>query len=412
MDLTRIPTPPNRNLTAELVALRPAPAPRVQSANGWALPANGAFASAMLGEKDRAAGRGGGMRAPTCEETIDVPGAAPLAAAVWAPEGVADEPGTPFGVTYEPAPVVLAGVSGQDAGELVPALLDSGHSVVTVGGEVPGAAGALEAMSRLGVTQAHLAGPLAGTIAQKVPARALSAAPLPERATANATAELLAHIRAHEPRRRHNPLVSVDAAEAHVAPGPEDIVVRRAVAADEPAIQAMYGHLLDACDVPGRETCGWRRGFWPLPDDVSRRLREGTTWVALERGGERPGAPVLGAMSLDGDFGLPGVEADWEPLAPGEMLTCHLLATDPAARGRGVATALLAAYAREGITRGCRALRINTSPQSLSNRLYRELGFTLHRPVWFPYEGLDLTGWTNLYEIRLDVAVPAPGHAR
>ncbi len=366
----------------------------------------------MLGEKDRAAGRGGGMRAPTCEETIDVPGAAPLAAAVWAPEGVADEPGTPFGVTYEPAPVVLAGVSGQDAGELVPALLDSGRSVVTVGGEVPGAAGALEAMSRLGVTQAHLVGPLAGTIAQKAPARALSAAPLPERATANATAELLAHIRAHEPRRRHNPLVSVDAAGAHVAPGPEGIVVRRAVAADEPAIQAMYGHLLDACDVPGRETCGWRRGFWPLPDDVSRRLREGTTWVALERGGERPGALVLGAMSLDGDFGLPGVEADWGPLAPGEMLTCHLLATDPAARGRGVATALLAAYAREGITRGCRALRINTSPQSLSNRLYRELGFTLHRPVWFPYEGLDLTGWTNLYEIRLDVAAPAPGHAR
>lgn len=412
MDLTRIPTPPNRNLTAEFVALRPAPAPRVQSANGWALPANGAFASAMLGEKDRAAGRGGGMGAPTCEETIDVPGAAPLAVAVWAPEGVTDEPGTPFGVTYEPAPVVLAGVSGQDAGELVFALLDGGRSVVTVGGEVPGAAGALEAMSRLGVTQAHLAGPLAGTIAQKVPARALCAAPLPERATANAVAELLAHIRAHEPRRRHNPLVSVDAAGAHVAPGPEDIVVRRAVVADEPAIQAMYGHLLDACDVPGRETCGWRRGFWPLPDDVSRRLREGTTWVALERGGERPGTPVLGAMSLDGDFGLPGVEPDWEPLVPGEMLTCHLLATDPAARGRGVATALLTAYAREGVTRGCRALRINTSPQSLSNRLYRELGFTLHRPVWFPYEGLDLTGWTNLYEIRLDMAAPASGHAR
>ena len=175
----------------------------------------------------------------------------------------------------------------------------------------------------------------------------------------------------------------------------------------------MYDHLLDSCDVPGRETCGWLRGFWPLPDDVSRRLREGVTWVAVDAGeGEAvacresdasdAGPAVLGAMSLDGDFGLPGAEPDWEPLGPGEFLTCHLLATDPAARGRGVATALLAEYAREAIARGCKALRINTSPESLSNRLYRELGFTLHAPQWFPYEGLPITGWTNVYELRLD----------
>ena len=107
-------------------------------------------------------------------------------------------------------------------------------------------------------------------------------------------------------------------------------------------------------------------------------------------------------MSLDGDLGLPGVELPLAPLEPGEWLTCHLLAADPAARGRGVATALLAAYAREGIARGCKALRINTSPQSLSNNLYHELGFVLHKPVWFPYEGLSLTGWTNVYELRLD----------
>ena len=148
---------------------------------------------------------------------------------------------------------------------------------------------------------------------------------------------------------------------------------------------------------------------------MSRRLHEGVTWVAVDAGeGEADargegdasdaGPAVLGAMSLDGDFGLPGAEPDWEPLGPGEFLTCHLLATDPAARGRGVATALLAEYAREAIARGCKALRINTSPESLSNRLYRELGFTLHAPQWFPYEGLPITGWTNVYELRLDAA--------
>ena len=350
------------------------------------------------------------MNAPTYEETIDVPGAAPALVGVWAPEGVADKPGTPFGVTYEPAPVVLAGLAEDAAAALVPALLAEGRSAILVRGTGLSAAGVLQAMSRLGATQAHVAGPLAASVAAQAPARALSATPLPNRVAANDVAPLLAAVRAHEPVRRRNPLVAPGPAGPRVLSGPADVVVRRAAPADEHAIQAMYDHLLDACDVPGRETCGWRRGFWPLPDDVSRRLREGTMWAALERGAEQPGAPVLGAMSLDADFGLPGVRPDWEPLGGGEMLTCHILATDPAVRGRGVATALLAAYAREGIARGCRALRINTSPQSLSNRLYHELGFALHRPVWFPYDGLDLTGWTNLYEIRLDA--PEPGRER
>lgn len=181
---------------------------------------------------------------------------------------------------------------------------------------------------------------------------------------------------------------------------------------DESAVQAVYDHLLDACDEPGRETCGWKRDLWPLPDDVARRLREGTTWLAarkcdiegLDDGvlALREGAAALGAMSLDHDLGLPGVDVGWEALPKEGALTCHLLATDPAARRGGVATALMAAYAVEAIRHGCVALRINTSPQSLSNRLYLELGFVPHKPVWFPYEGLPLTGWTNVYELRLD----------
>ena len=244
---------------------------------------------------------------PACETVLDAPDGAPVRVSVWAPAGVADEPGTPFGVAYEPAPVVLAGVAAEQAARLVPVLLEDGRSVVLASAPELSAAGVLQAMSRLGVTQAHVAGPLAGAVAAQAPARALSAA-----------------------------VPAVPAAEADAA------------------------ELLDACDIPGRETCGWRRGFWPLPDDVSRRLHEGTTWVALERGHEQPGNHVLGAMSLDGDFGLPGVEPDWEPLAEDEMLTCHVLATDPAFHGRGMATALLAAYASEGIARGCKALRINT----------------------------------------------------
>ena len=339
---------------------------------------------------------------------------------VEAPEGVADAPGTPFGMTYEPAPVLALADDGlaEDAARDLASL---GRSVATVSCEARELEGpdVAEAMSALGVTQAHLLAGDAGTraarsLAERSPHRALSVACREEGEDASAFVRRAAHAMDEaEPVRRHRPLVVFEDGVAHVAPQIEGVLVRTATLADEPAILAMYDHLLDSCDVPGQETCGWLRGFWPLPDDVSRRLHEGVTWVAVDAGegevdahGESDasdaGLAVLGAMSLDGDFGLPGAEPDWEPLRPGEFLTCHLLATDPAARGRGVATALLAEYAREAIARGCKALRINTSPESLSNRLYRELGFTLHAPQWFPYEGLPITGWTNVYELRLD----------
>lgn len=339
---------------------------------------------------------------------------------VEAPEGVADAPGTPFGMTYEPAPAVALADDGlaEDAARDLASL---GRSVATVSCEARELEGSdvAEAMSALGATQAHLLAGGAGaraacSLAEKSPHRALSVACREEREDASAFVCRAARAMDEaEPVRRHRPLVVFEDGVAHVTPQIEGLLVRPATLADEPAILAMYDHLLDSCDVPGQETCGWLRGFWPLPDDVSRRLHEGVTWVAVDAGegevdarGESDasgaGPAVLGAMSLDGDFGLPGAEPDWEPLGPGEFLTCHLLATDPAARGRGVATALLAEYARDAIARGCKALRINTSPESLSNRLYRELGFTLHAPQWFPYEGLPITGWTNVYELRLD----------
>lgn len=339
---------------------------------------------------------------------------------VEAPEGVADAPGTPFGMTYEPAPVVALADDGlaEDTARDIASL---GRSVATVSCEARELEGSdvAEAMSALGVTQAHLLAGGAGaraarSLAEKSPHRALSVACREKGEDASAFVRRAARAMDEaEPMRRHRPLVVFEDGAAHVAPQVEGVLVRTATLADEPAILAMYDHLLDSCDVPGRETCGWLRGFWPLPDDVSRRLHEGVTWVAVDVGEDEAdarresdvsdaGPAVLGAMSLDGDFGLPGSEPDWEPLGPGEFLTCHLLATDPAARGRGVATALLAEYAREAIARGCKALRINTSPESLSNRLYRELGFTLHAPQWFPYEGLPITGWTNVYELRLD----------
>lgn len=475
---------------------------------------------------------------PVCRVAVSMADGASVVAFVYAPVGVVDAPGTPFAVTRNPAPVVVLHGNGEShehmAGIIEPlartrsviAVDSRGHGASTRGTDPLSyelmAADALEVMSRLGVTQAHVLGfsdggivglllardasyrvlsltaaganltpaglsrdarlgmelrlqelaegapeaatrtdgedasgrygeaellrlmleqphiepaslaaigcptcVLAGehdlvlseeteTVASSIRGARLVTVPgtghdLPSEAPQVVVAEAERVMAAGERPARDRPLVTWRADGApHVADvAPSSVAVVRATGDDEPAVLAMYGRLLDSCDVPGAETCGWRRGFWPLPHDVSRRLREGTTWVAVDAadvadGRRRAGAPVIGAMSLDSDFGLPGVDIDWEELSDGEALTCHLLATDPAARGRGVASALLAAYAREGIRRGCRALRINTNPQSLANRLYHELGFMPHKPVYFPYEGLPLTAWTDVFEIRLD----------
>lgn len=470
-----------------------------------------------------------------------------VSAFVYAPAGVTDEPGTPFAVTWDPAPAVvlhgngeshehMLGVVGPLARERSVIAVDSRGQGVSTRGSEPltyelMAADVLEVMSRLGVTQAHVlgfsdGGIVALLVALTAPWRVLSLSALganlePEGLADEAREEMrsaLAAMRADGAaagaattaagaRYRGDELLGLMLTQPHVDPErlrvltcpalvmagecdlikPEetrriagalgssrlvivpgaghdlpaevparvadeaartmeagrrprplrplvsfsktnepqvndpssaDVVVVRASEAQEGSVQALYERLLDSC-ASGRETCGWRRGYWPLPDDVARRLRAGETWVVVDAadvtgGGPgtgakrgacgataRSGARILGVMSLDFDFGLPGVDVGWEELAEGEALTCHLLAVDPAARGRGVATALLAEYAREGLSRGCRALRINTSPQSLSNRLYHELGFIAYRPVLFPYEGLPLTPWTCVYELPL-----------
>ena len=101
---------------------------------------------------------------------------------VEAPEGVADAPGTPFGMTYEPAPV-LALADDELAEDAACDLASLGRSVAIVSCEARELEGpdVAEAMSALGVTQAHLLAGGAGarvarSLAERSPHRALSVA--------------------------------------------------------------------------------------------------------------------------------------------------------------------------------------------------------------------------------------------
>ena len=208
---------------------------------------------------------------------------------------------------------------------------------------------------------------------------------------------------------------------------------------NEPQVQALYDHMLDAEEaaqaarvaaaprdashpVASGDTSGWKHGCWPLPHDVADRLScglgracyreadvEWDTEKDVEQGAVRlrpcPGAKPLGVMFVDHDmgYGFDDATPSWTELPQKDVLVPHLLATDPAARGTGAARELLYGLACEAKAVGARVIRLNTSPENVAaNELYRRCGFDLLEPTWLPYEGLPLTGWTNPFELWLD----------
>lgn len=227
---------------------------------------------------------------------------------------------------------------------------------------------------------------------------------------------------------------------------------------NEPQVQALYNHMLDAEEaaqsarvaaaprdasrpVASGDTSGWKHGCWPLSHDVSDRLSRGLgracyREIDVERDTEknleqvpannaanpaslvpssvplrpRPDARPLGVMFVDHDmgYGFDDATPSWTELPQADALVPHLLATDPAARGTGAARELLHSLVCEAKAAGARVIRLNTSPENVAaNELYRRCGFDLLEPTWLPYEGLPLTGWTNPFELWLDPSDPA-----
>lgn len=168
------------------------------------------------------------------------------------------------------------------------------------------------------------------------------------------------------------------------------------------------------------DTCGWVKDCWPLPGDVEERLRAGQYRGIFEKnallsdGTPDPSAPLLGVQALDHDMGYGfanrndesgqvGAAPSWESLPECDVLVPHLLAAHPTAAGNGVGRALVADLISQARIRGVKAIRLNTSPENVSaTTLYLNCGFKMYAPVWLPYEGLPLTGWTVPFEIRLD----------
>lgn len=199
-----------------------------------------------------------------------------------------------------------------------------------------------------------------------------------------------------------------------VAPAavPEGIVIVPVGPEVAQAAGALYDHVVAH---PG--TSGWVKDLWPPRGLVDELLGRGIGLAAYNAadicdGVPTPDAAPLGLVFVDhdtdmGDGWLAGHgrglgAADWEPLPAKEAACYHLFAVDPAAQGRHVSAALLAAAAGRARKLGAHVVRINTSVANVAaNKLYAREGFSRHKPVWLPYPGLPLPGWTNLWEKEL-----------
>ena len=226
---------------------------------------------------------------------------------------------------------------------------------------------------------------------------------LPKMAPAAVARELLACVARNDVRH-----------PARAAELPEGLAVCRI------PVEGLWAERLDALyervvAEPG--TSGWVRDVWPPTGMARELLASGAYWGVFEAGAVSGGVPredaaLLGAVAVNHDADMGDGSAgghgsglgapSWEALGEKDVAGWHLLAADPAARGRGVADALIAAGVRASRELGARVARLNTNVANVpGNCLYASRGFTRHLPVWLPYPGLPLPGWSNLWELRL-----------
>ncbi len=145
----------------------------------------------------------------------------------------------------------------------------------------------------------------------------------------------------------------------------ESLHLRRATAADLPAIVGLIGRVVPLMNAAGNFQ--WTADYpnaAVFEQDIARRH----LWLALLAG------QVAGVAALTTDQDPEYADADWD--AAEEALVTHRLAVDPGAQGQGVAQALLAQAEAEARRQGLQVLRVDTnSENTATQRLFPKLGY-------------------------------------
>lgn len=152
-----------------------------------------------------------------------------------------------------------------------------------------------------------------------------------------------------------------------------DIIIKKAVPPDLPAIAALYGAVCDCLEGKPHNP-GWHRDGFPTVSDAEHYLATGTMLLAWEDG------ELAGSIAFDPS---PSAEGEPFPDAPGQeedIWYIHVLAVHPNHGRRGIGSRLLAEaeeYARHA---GVRALRLYVwEGNSPAIRAYEKAGYACIR---------------------------------
>lgn len=144
-------------------------------------------------------------------------------------------------------------------------------------------------------------------------------------------------------------------------------MIRQATSADLPELLALVRRVIPAMRAAGN--LQWNDSY-PNAEVFGRDLERMQLWIA-----ELDGS-IAGVAALTTDQEPEYAQVGWD--IHETALVVHRLAVDPAAQGRGIASALMQQAERVATERGIAVLRVDTNTRNeATQRLFPKLGYTL-----------------------------------
>lgn len=149
------------------------------------------------------------------------------------------------------------------------------------------------------------------------------------------------------------------------------MIFRKAVAADIPAIAAIYSDI-HTQEEQGLVTIGWIRDVYPTEQTARAALERDDLFVGTEDG-TVVGAAIINQTQVDSYK-----DGHWQFEVPEEqVMVLHTLVISPKSGRQGYGQQFVEFYEQYSLSNGCRYLRMDTNARNVRARaMYKKLGYS------------------------------------